>query len=164
VTVKNAWNTAPTNITRSLRKGARVRVRGGLPSLWRGKTEISIDQYASIEISKGPESTDSDIIDIHPRVNVIGRVWSVESQKGPLPDGTYSDRWSITMIDKSGVINVIGFKMNVPDTSSGVNRGDIIAIINAEPGEFAKRKQVKCIPGTSILRIEDNENLPGWKP
>ena len=78
-------------------------------------------------------------------------------------NGTYSDRWSITMIDKTGVINVVGFKMNVPDTASGVNRGDIIAIINAEPGEFARRKQVKCIPGTSILRLQDNENLPNWK-
>ena len=65
---------------------------------------------------------------------------------------------------KTGVINVVGFKMNVPDTALGVNRGDIIAIINAEPGEFARRKQVKCIPGTSILRLQDNENLPDWKP
>jgi len=164
VIVKNAWNTAPKEVTRSLRKGARVRVRGGLPSLWRGKTEISIDQYASIELSEGPEPTDIEIIEIHPRVNVVGRVWSVESQKGPLPDGRYSDRWSITMIDHTGVINVVGFKMNVPDTSTGVNRGDIIAIINAEPGEFARRKQVKCIPGTSILRLHQNEDLPGWKP
>ena len=163
VTVKNAWNTAPKNVTRSLRKGVRVRVREGLPSLWRGKTEISIDQYSSVERSEGPKPTDIEIIEIHPRVNVVGRVWSVESQKGPMINGTYSDRWSITMIDKTGVINVVGFKMNVPDTASGVNRGDIIAIINAEPGEFARRKQVKCIPGTSILRLQDNENLPNWK-
>ena len=164
VTVKNAWNTAPKNVTRSLRKGVKVRIRGGLPSLWRGKTEISIDQYASIERSEGSLPTDIEIIEIHPRVNVVGRVWSVESQKGTLPDGRYSDRWSITMIDHTGVINVIGFKMNVPETSNGVNRGDIIAIINAEPGEFARRKQVKCIPGTSILRLQENENLPSWKP
>ena len=127
------------------------------------KTEISIDQYSSVERSEGPEPTDIEIIEIHPRVNVVGRVWSVESQKGPMINGTYSARWSITMIDKTGVINVVGFKMNVPDAASGVNRGDIIAIINAEPGEFARRKQVKCIPGTSILRLQDNENLPNWK-
>ena len=164
VTVKNAWNTAPKNVTRGMRKGVRVRINGGLPSLWRGRTEISIDHHASIELSEGPEPEDTEIIEIHPRVNVVGRVWSVESQRGPLPDGRHSDRWSITMIDHTGVINVVGFKTNVPDTSTSVKRGDIIAIINAEPGEFARRKQVKCIPGTSILRLRDNEDLPGWRP
>ena len=151
-------------MTRSLRKGVKVRIKGGLPSLWRGKTEISVDHHSSVERSEGPEDNDIEIIDIHPRVNIVGRVWSVESLRGTLPDGTYSDRWSITMIDHTGVINVVGFKTNVPDTSAGVNRGDIIAIINAEPGEFAQRKQVKCIPGTSILRFHDNEDLPGWRP
>ena len=164
VTVKNAWNTAPKNVTRSLRKGVRVRIRGGIPSLWRSKTEISIDHHASIEQSDGPEPDDIEIIDIHPRVNVVGRVWSVESLRGPLPNGGHSDRWSMTMVDHTGVINVVGFKTNVPATSAGVNRGDIIAIINAEPGEFAGRKQVKCIPGTSILRLHDDEDLPGWIP
>ena len=164
VTVKNAWNTAPKNVTRSLRKGVRVRIRGGIPSLWRSKTEISIDHRASIERSDGPEPDDIEIIEIHPRVNVVGRVWSVESLRGPLPNGGHSDRWSITMVDHTGVINVIGFKTNVPATSGGVNRGDIIAIINAEPGEFAGRKQVKCIPGTSILRLHNDEDLPGWRP
>jgi|MDSW01.3.fsa_nt_gb hypothetical protein len=160
--VKNAFRTAPRNVTRGLQKDARVRIRGGIPGLWRGRMQIEIDDSASIELSEGPQEKDLDLIDIHPRVNAIGKVWAVELKPGIQADGSNQTTWKIKMADSSGVLTVIGFKMNVPEKARGVERGDVIAVINGQPGEFGGQKQIKCIRDTSIILISSSEKSTSW--
>ena len=66
------------------------------------------------------------------------------------------------MADSSGVLTVIGFKMNVPEKARGVERGDVIAVINGQPGEFGGQKQIKCIRDTSIILISSSEKSTSW--
>ncbi len=160
--VKNAFRTAPKNVTRGLRKDARVRIRSGIPGLWRGRIQIEVDNSASIELSDGPQEEDIELIDIHPRVNAIGKVWAIELRPGIQPDGSNQTTWRIKMADASGVLTVIGFKMNVPDRARGIQRGDIIAIINGQPGEFGGQKQIKCIRDTSLILISSSDECEDW--
>ena len=160
--MKNAFRTAPKNVTRGLQKDARVRIRGGIPGLWRGRVQLEVDNSASIELSDGPQEGDIELIDIHPRVNAIGKVWAIELRPGIQPDGSNQTTWRIKMADSSGVLTVIGFKMNVPDRARGIQRGDIIAIINGQPGEFGGQKQIKCIRDTSLILISSSEECTDW--
>ena len=116
----------------------------GIPGLWRGRMQIEIDDSASIELSEGPQEKDVDLIDIHPRVNAIGKVWAVELKPGIQADGSNQTTWKIKMADSSGVLTVIGFKMNVPEKARGVERGDVIAVINGQPGEFGVRNRLNA--------------------
>ncbi len=160
--VKNAFRAAPKNVTRGLQKDTRVRIRRGIPGLWRGRIQIEVDNSASIELSDGPQEGDLDLIDIHPRVNAIGKVWAVELKPGIQPDGSNQTTWRVKIADSSGVLTVIGFKMNVPERARGVQRGDIIAIINGQPGEFGGQKQIKCIRDTSIIHISSSDECAEW--
>ena len=160
--VKTAFRTAPKNVTRSIQKDVRVRIRGGIPGLWRGRIQIEVDNSASIELSDGPQDGDVDLIDIHPRVNAIGKVWAVELKPGIQADGSNQTTWRIKMSDSTGVLTVIGFKMNVPEKARSVERGDIIAIINGQPGEFGGQKQIKCIRDTSLILISSFDQNADW--
>ena len=51
--------------------------------------------------------------------------------------------------------------MNVPEKARGVERGDVIAVINGQPGELGV-KQIKCIRDTSIILISSSEKSSSW--
>ncbi len=161
-TVKRAWGSNPRRIWRGLAKDAEVRVVNGIARVWRGRLEIEIDDRSVIERADGPSDDDEEIIDIHTRTNVVGRVWSVDAVRGRLPNGETSTRWSVTLVDESGIGGLVAFKSFVPSTAPSVERGDWIAVVNGEIGEFAGRPQVRFGPGTSLLHLRDAHDLPPW--
>ncbi len=161
-TVKPAWGVRPRDVWRGLAKDADVRVVDGLAKVWRGRLEIEVDDVARIERAGEPNEDEQDMIDIHPRANVVGRVWSIDSRRGVLPNGETSTRWALTIVDESGIAGVVAFRSMIPTTAPAVERGDWIGIVNGEIGEFAGRRQIRFGPGTTLLHLRDADRLTDW--
>ena len=145
---------SPTNVTRSISNSTRVKVGGAIPSVWRGEVVLDVDDQSSIIIA-GDEETHP-IVEIETRINVIGRIWSVNA----FPDGQGISRWSITILDSSGAAGVIAFKQFIPVLAAGLSRGDEIAILNGEVGEFNGVPQVKIGPNTRVVSVRTSEDVP----
>ena len=47
-----------------------------------------------------------------------------------------------------------------PLSAAAVKRGDTIAILNGEKGEWGGRPQVKCGPGTKVVIVSDADDVP----
>ena len=144
----------PTNVTRSISNSTRVKVGGAIPSVWRGEVVLDIDEQSSVIIARDEETYP--IVEIETRVNVIGRIWSVNA----FPDGQGISRWSITILDSSGAAGVIAFKQFIPVLAAGLSRGDEIAILNGEVGEFNGVPQVKIGPNTRVVSVRTSEDVP----
>ena len=161
-TVKPAWGAKPMKVWRGLAKDTDVRVVGAIAKVWRGRLELEIDEIASIERSENPLDDEVDMIDIHPRANIVGRVWSIDAVHGILPNGNTSTRWALTIIDETGIAGVVAFKSMIPNAAPSVERGDWIGIVNGEVGEFAGRHQVRFGRGTTLVQLRDCEEIPEW--
>ena len=97
----------------------------------------------------------SEMIDIETRVNVVGRIWSINA----FPNGKGVSRWAITLVDSSGSVGIVAFKQFIPVIAAGLSRGDEIAILNGEIGEFAGQKQVRLGPGARVVLLNSGEDL-----
>ena len=90
--------------------GLQPMLRDPFPTVqsqgWRGnplcmeEVVLDIDDQSSV-IMAGDEETHP-IVEIETRVNVIGRIWSVNA----FPDGQGISRWSITILDSSGAMEL----------------------------------------------------------
>tara|TARA_B100001173_G_scaffold312347_1_gene333100 strand:- start:2032 stop:3870 length:1839 start_codon:yes stop_codon:yes gene_type:complete len=145
---------APKNVTRSIANEVKVRVTDAIPSVWRGEVVLDIDDESSISLATEEDSCP--IVEIETRISVIGRIWSVDA----FPDGQGISRWSVTLIDSSGYAGLIAFKQFIPVLAAGLSRGDEIAVLNGEVGEFNGRPQVKVGPNTRIVTVRTSEDVP----
>ena len=145
---------SPSNVTRSISNGSNVRIRDAIPSVWRGEVVLDMDSESSVDLAG--EADVHPIVEIETRINVIGRIWSVNA----FPDGQGVSRWSVTLVDSSGTAGVIAFKQFIPVLAAGLSRGDEIAILNGEVGEFNGLKQVKIGPNTRVVSVRTSEDVP----
>jgi len=147
---------APREVTRSIENGSRVRIENAMASMWKGEVVLDIDEKSSLSIAD--ESDEAAIVDIETKVNAIGRVWSVNA----FPDGEGVSRWSVTLIDQTGSAGVVAFRQFIPLAAAGVTRGDEIAILNGEIGEFNGQPQVRIGPGGRLVVLRDSTEVPGF--
>ncbi|MED6312974.1 MAG: PD-(D/E)XK nuclease family protein [Candidatus Thermoplasmatota archaeon] len=152
--VQPAYNGGPKRISRSIAEGVRVKVSNALPSLWRGELQLNLD--ADSEVSLAEEDETASVVDVETRVSIIARVWSIDS----FPDGVGNTRWAATLVDATGSAQIVAFKQFVPLSAAAVKRGDTIAILNGEKGEWGGRPQVKCGPGSKVVIVSDAEDVP----
>ena len=142
----------PRNVTRGITEGSRVRVDEGMPSVWRGQLQFDLDDKSSISMA-----TDGDVapvVEVETRVSVVGRVWSIDA----FPNGVDVNRWSITLMDRTGSAASVAFKQFIPVSAPAISRGDEIAILNGEVGEWAGRPQVRIGPGARVVILKHSED------
>lgn len=138
----------PRNVTRGISEGSRVRVDEGMPSVWRGQLQLDLDDKSSISMATDDEV--SPVVEVETRVSVVGRVWSIDA----FPNGVGVNRWSITLMDKTGSAASVAFKQFIPVSAPAISRGDEIAILNGEVGEWAGRPQVRIGPGARVVILK----------
>jgi hypothetical protein len=143
----------PKNVSRSIQNQSTIRIENALTSIWRSELVIDLDSKSIISIADSEER--APMIDIETRVNVIGRIWSINA----FPNGKGVARWSITLVDSSGSVGIVAFKQFIPVIAAGLSRGDEIAILNGEIGEFAGQKQVRLGPGARVVLLKSSEDL-----
>ena len=146
----------PTRVTRTISEGSRVRIDDGMPSLWRGQLQIDLDGNSSVSMAS--EDDFAPVVEVETRVSVVGRVWSIDAY----PNGVDVNRWSITLMDKTGSAASVAFKQFVPVSAAAITRGDEIAILNGEVGEWAGRPQVRIGPGARVVILRHSEETPGF--
>jgi len=151
--VRNHRNGGFTNISRSISEGSKIRIDNALSSLWKGQLVIDLDNKSKISILN--ESYDAPIVEVETRISVVGRVWSIDA----FPDAKGIRRWSITLVDQSGSGGGVAFKQFIPNSAAAIARGDEIAILNGESGEFAGRAQIKIGPGSRVVILRDAEEI-----
>ena len=76
--------------------------------------------------------------------------------------GAGNTRWAATLVDATGSAQIVAFRQFIPLSAAAINRGDTIAVLNGEKGEWGGRPQVKCGPGTKVVIIADAEDVPGF--
>jgi len=151
--VRNHRNGGFTSISRSISEGSKIRIDNALSSLWKGQLVIDLDEKSEISILN--DSFDAPIVDVETRISVVGRVWSIDA----FPDAKEIRRWSITLVDDSGSSGGVAFKQFIPNSAAAITRGDEIAILNGESGEFAGKPQIKIGPGTRVVILRDSEDI-----
>ena len=57
---------------------------------------------------------------------------------------------------------MIAFKQFIPVLAAGLSRGDEIAILNGEVGEFNGRAQVRVGPNTRVVSVRTSEDVPSF--
>ena len=143
----------PREVTRSIANGSRVRIENAMASVWKGEVVLDLDENSSVAIAD--ESDSAPIVDIETKINAIGRVWSVNA----FPDGKGVTRWSVTMVDQTGSAGVVAFRQFIPLAAAGVTRGDEIAVLNGEVGEFNGQPQVRIGPGGRLVILKDSSEV-----
>ena len=147
---------SPTDVTRSIRDGSRVRIDNAMASVWRGEVVLDLDAKSSVEIADDSDS--APIVDVETKVNAVGRVWAINA----FPDGVGVTRWSVTIVDQTGSAGVVAFKQFIPIAAAGVSRGDEIAILNGEIGEFNGQPQVRIGPGGRLVLLREASKVPDF--
>jgi len=152
--VKPSYHGGLKKVTRSLSEGSRVKISNATTSIWRGEVNIELDEKSEITIANDDDL--APILDIETRVNIVARIWSIDA----FPDGEGIRRWSATLIDATGTAAVVAFKQFIPISASAVKRGDTIAVLNGEKGEWSGRPQVKVGPGTKVVIFSHADEVP----
>ena len=147
---------SPTDVTRSIRNGSRVRIDNAMASVWRGEVVLDLDAKSSVEVAEDSDS--APIVDVETKVNAIGRIWAINA----FPDGAGVTRWSVTIVDQTGSAGVVAFKQFIPIAAAGVSRGDEIAILNGEIGEFNGQPQVRIGPGGRLVLLREASEVPDF--
>jgi len=146
----------PREVTRSITNGSRVRIENAMASVWKGEVVLDLDEKTSVAITD--ESDSAPIVDIETKINAIGRVWSINA----FPDGAGVTRWSVTLMDQTGSAGVVAFRQFIPLAAAGVARGDEIAVLNGEIGEFNGQPQVKIGPGGRLVILRKASEVPDF--
>ena len=146
----------PREVTRSIANNSRVRIENAMASVWKGEVVLDLDEKSSVTIAD--ESDSAPIVDIETKVNAIGRVWSVNA----FPDGEGVTRWSVTLVDQTGSAGVVAFRQFIPLAAAGVARGDEIAVLNGEIGEFNGQPQVRIGPGGRLVILRNASEVPDF--
>ena len=146
----------PREVTRSIANNSRVRIENAMASVWKGEVVLDLDEKSSVTIAD--ESDSAPIVDIETKINAIGRVWSVNA----FPDGEGVTRWSVTLVDQTGSAGVVAFRQFIPLAAAGVSRGDEIAVLNGEIGEFNGQPQVRIGPGGRLVILRNASEVPDF--
>ena len=154
--VKPSRRNLPKSVTRSISEGSRIIVENGMASIWRGQLQVELDDTSSIRLANEDEIFP--IVEIETRVNVVARVWSIDA----FPNGVDVHRWAVTIIDESGSAVSIAFKQFIPISAAAITRGDDIAILNGEIGEWAGRPQVRLGPGSRLVILRHADDNPDF--
>jgi hypothetical protein len=117
---------------------------------------LDLDAKSSVEIADDSDS--APIVDVETKVNAVGRVWAINA----FPDGVGVTRWSVTIVDQTGSAGVVAFKQFIPIAAAGVSRGDEIAILNGEIGEFNGQPQVRIGPGGRLVLLREASKVPDF--
>lgn len=152
-TVRSHRNGGPTQVSRSISDGSRIRIDDALASLWKGQLVLDLDSQSKISIAD--DTFEAAIVEVETRVSAVGRVWSIDA----FPDGKGIRRWSLTLVDQSGSGGAVAFKQFIPNSAAAIVRGDEIAILNGESGEFAGRSQIKIGPGSRVVILRDSDDI-----
>ena len=155
-TVRPSRQGSTKSVTRYISEGSKVKVRDAVPSVWRGQLQLDLDPKSSISLAK--EGDEAQIVEIETRVSVVGRVWSIDAY----PNGVDVHRWSITLMDKTGSAASVAFKQFIPISAAAITRGDDVAILNGEVGEWAGRPQVRIGPGARVVILRHSEDTPDF--
>jgi len=147
---------SPTDVTRSICDGSRVRIDNAMASVWRGEVVLDLDAKSSVEVAE--DSDTAPIVDVETKVNAVGRVWAINA----FPDGVGVSRWSVTIVDQTGSAGVVAFKQFIPIAAAGISRGDEIAILNGEIGEFNGQPQVRMGPGGRLVLLREASEVPDF--
>ncbi len=147
---------APSDVTRAIAEGARVRIDGGMASIWRGQLQIDLDGKSSVTIAE--DGDEEPIVEVETRVSVVARVWSIVAY----PNGVDVHRWAITILDQTGSAASVAFKQFIPLSAAAITRGDEIAILNGEIGEWAGRPQVRIGPGARVVILRHSDDTPDF--
>ena len=147
---------SPTDVTRTIRDGSRVRIDNAMASVWRGEVVLDLDAKSSVEVAE--DSDTAPIVDVETKVNAVGRVWAINA----FPDGVGVSRWSVTIVDQTGSAGVVAFKQFIPIAAAGISRGDEIAILNGEIGEFNGQPQVRMGPGGRLVLLREASEVPDF--
>ncbi|MFQ3321603.1 MAG: hypothetical protein ACI9O1_000694 [Candidatus Thalassarchaeaceae archaeon] len=151
--VKTHRNGGPKKVSRSINEGSWVRIDNSLASLWKGQLVLDLDNLSRVNTIE--KSSNDAIVEVETRASIVGRVWSIDA----FPDGKGIRRWSITIVDNSGSGGAVAFKQFIPNSAAAIERGDEIAILNGESGEFAGRSQIRIGPGTRVVILKNSEDL-----
>ena len=154
--VKNHRLGGPLDVTRSLSTNTRIVIKNGLPSIWRGQLNIELDAKSSISLAKKHEHYP--VVDVETRVNIVGRVWSIDA----FPNGADIHRWAFSIVDPTGSAASVAFKQFIPISAASISRGDDIAILNGEVGEWAGRPQIRIGPGTKVITLKNSTETPDF--
>jgi len=147
---------APSEVTRAIAEGSRVRIEGGLASIWRGQLQIDLDGKSSVTIAE--DGDEAPIVEVETRISVVARVWSIDAY----PNGVDVHRWAITIMDQTGSAASVAFRQFVPLSAAAITRGDEIAILNGEVGEWAGRPQVRIGPGARVVILRHSDDTPDF--
>ena len=147
---------APSEVTRAIAEGSRVRIEGGLASIWRGQLQIDLDGKSSVTIAE--DGDEAPIVEVETRISVVARVWSIDAY----PNGVDVHRWAITIMDQTGSAASVAFRQFVPLSAAAITRGDEIAILNGEVGEWAGRPQVRIGPGARVVLLKHADEIPNF--
>jgi hypothetical protein len=147
---------APSEVTRAIAEGSRVRIEGGLASIWRGQLQIDLDGKSSVTIAE--DGDEAPIVEVETRISVVARVWSIDAY----PNGVDVHRWAITIMDQTGSAASVAFRQFVPLSAAAITRGDEIAILNGEVGEWAGRPQVRIGPGARVVILKHADEIPNF--
>lgn len=147
---------APSEVTRAIAEGSRVRIGDGLASVWRGQLQIDLDGKSSITVAE--DGDEAPIVEVETRVSVVARVWSIDAY----PNGVDVHRWAITIMDQTGSAASVAFRQFVPLSAAAITRGDEIAILNGEVGEWAGRPQVRIGPGARVVILRHSDDTPDF--
>ena len=154
--VRPSRNSSPKEVTRAICEGARVRVDKGIPSVWRGQLQIDLDDRSSVSIAS--EDDVAPVVEVETRASIVGRVWSIDA----FPNGVDVHRWSITIMDQTGSAASVAFRKFIPVSAAAIARGDDIAILNGEVGEWAGRPQIRIGPGTRVVILRHTDDTPDF--
>ncbi|MEE3113365.1 MAG: hypothetical protein VX303_00365, partial [Candidatus Thermoplasmatota archaeon] len=77
-------------------------------------------------------------------------------------NGVDVHRWAITIMDQTGSAASVAFRQFVPLSAAAITRGDEIAILNGEVGEWAGRPQVRIGPGARVVILKHADEIPNF--
>ena len=66
----------------------------------------------------------------------------------------------MTIVDQTGSAGVVAFRQFIPFAAAGVARGDEIALLNGEIGEFNGQPQVRIGPGGRLVILRNASEVP----
>ena len=65
-------------------------------------------------------------------------------------------------MDQTGSAASVAFRKFIPVSAAAIARGDDIAILNGEAGEWAGRPQIRIGPGTRVVILRHTDDTPDF--
>ena len=151
IKVSNAFIPKPRDITRRIRNGVHIRIKGGRPTEWNLTPSVELDDQSEVEIIEPEDADGESIVGLVTAGSVVGRVMTIRDttwQKHRTGSG--KPKWRFTMQDAKGQIDVVAYSFAVPPSARSVRPGDDIAVLNGVYSEFFGRREIKFQKNTRL--------------